>query len=262
MDTSRTDVWHPCRLPVMPGSMPVSLSGQSCFPCRLVNGDAFHSTERLSPASGRPPAVPTLGCFYRASLLDTFRRQLPFLAGFLLLASSPWAPPAATGEACLEPMSLPGFCNHAKDRAHQTDVRTSPRNSVSGGSESRSPTGHRSVVSDKGIPATNWYEPCRPKSPESACARRQQRPTRIRSNAPLSPSEARSELETLSASRPAQAPLGPTARTVTVFGKARGAFRRSGPGLECLSLPGVADSAAETTEPGSALFSRTGMPPP
>jgi len=242
--------------------MPVSPSGQSCFPRRLVNGNAFRSTERLSPASSRPPALPTLAGFHRVSLLDTFRLWLPFLADSLPWARPPWAPPAATGEACLDPMSLPGFCNHAKDRAHQTDVRTSPRNSVSGGSESRSPTGHRSVVSDKDIPATNRYGPCRPKSPKSACARRQQRPTWIRSNAPLSPSKARSELETPSASRPAQAPLGPTARTVTIFGEARGAFHRSEPGLECLSIPGVADSAAETTEPGSALFSQTEMRPP
>jgi hypothetical protein len=169
--------------------MPISPSGQSRFPRHLVNGSAFRSTERLSPASGRPPAVPTLGCFHRASLLDTFRRRLPFLAGFLPRARPPWAPPAATGEACLDPMSLPGFCNHAKDRAHRADVRTSPRNSVSGGSEPRSPTGHRSAVSGKGVPATDWYGPCRPKSPESACARRQQRPTRIHSNAPMSPSE-------------------------------------------------------------------------
>lgn len=245
-----------------PESIPGSRSGQSCFPHRLVSGDAFHSTERLSPASGRPPALPTLGCFHRASRLNTFRSQRPFLAGFLLWARPPWAPPAATGEACLDPMSLPGFCNHANDRTHQADVRTSPRDSVSGGSEARSPTGHRAVVSSKRVPATDWCGPYRPKSPESACARRQQRPTWIRPNAPLSPSEARLELEAPSASRPTQAPRRTTARTVEILGEARGAFHRLRPSLECLPVLGVTDSVAETAEPESAPFSRTQVSPP
>lgn len=50
---------------------------------------------------------------------------LPFFAALLPRAESPWAPPAATGEACLNLTSLSDFCNHTKDRAHQANVRTS-----------------------------------------------------------------------------------------------------------------------------------------
>lgn len=92
-------------------------------------------------------------------------------------------------------MSLPGFCNHAKDRAHRADVRTSHRNSASGDPKRRNHEGFLAVVSSKGIPEPYRLEPYRPKSFESACARRQQRPTRTRPNAHLSPSEARLELE-------------------------------------------------------------------
>jgi hypothetical protein len=83
-------------------SRPHNLPARSCFPLRLVNGSAFRSTERLPPASSPPRTVPTRGCRHRASLVDTFRPQLPILAVFLLWARSPWAPPAATGEACLD----------------------------------------------------------------------------------------------------------------------------------------------------------------
>jgi hypothetical protein len=118
-----------------PALMPVSPSSRSCFQRHLVNGDAFCSTEHLPPASGRPPTVPILGRCHRANLLDTFRPPQPVLADFLLWARPPWAPPAATGEACLDPMSLPGFCNHAKGRAHRANVRTSHRTAASSGSE-------------------------------------------------------------------------------------------------------------------------------
>jgi len=131
-DASRTNLWRPCCRWVAPTLRSVPPSGRSCFPRRLVNGNALHSTERLPPASGPPRAVRILGCRHRANLLDTFHPQRPFLAGFLLWARPPWAPPAATGEACLGPMSLPGFCNHTKDRAHRANVRTSHRSSVSG----------------------------------------------------------------------------------------------------------------------------------
>jgi len=51
---------------------------------------------------------------------------LPFFADLPLWARSPSAPPAATGEACLDQTSLTDFYNHTKDRAHWTNVRTSP----------------------------------------------------------------------------------------------------------------------------------------
>jgi hypothetical protein len=58
--------------------MPVSPSGRSCFPRRLVNGDAFHNIEHLPPASSRPPALRILGRLHRGDLPDTFRPRQPF----------------------------------------------------------------------------------------------------------------------------------------------------------------------------------------
>jgi hypothetical protein len=260
-DASRTDVWRPCRLPVSPAVKPGLPSGRSCFPRRLVNGGAFHSAGHLSPASGRPPTLPIPGCFHGPVLLDTVRPLQPFLADFLLWARPPWASSAATGEACLGPMSLPGFCNHAKGRAHRTDVRTSPRAPVSEVSWLRSLERLWAVVSGKSIPAFECG-PCRPKSSESACARRQQRPTRIRSNTLMSPSNARSELEAPSLPHPTQASFGPTARTVQAIGKAKGAFRRLGLSLECLSLLSVASPFAKATVLASTPFSaHVSLPP-
>jgi len=139
-DASRTDVWRPCRLPASSAVMPNPPSGRSCFPRRLVNDDVFHSYEHLPPASSRPPTLPIPAGLHRPHLLDTVRPRLPFLADFLLWARPPWAPSAATDDACLNRVSLTGFCNHAKNRTHRANVRTSPRNAVSGASVARSST--------------------------------------------------------------------------------------------------------------------------
>lgn len=117
--------------------------------------------------------------------------------------------------------------------------------------------GRRAIVSSKVVPNADWHGPCWPKSSKSACARRQQRPTWIRSSAPLSPSVAKSELEAPSLLRPTQAPLGPTARTGGAMGEAKGAFHRLEPSLECLSKLSVTAPATEVTDPASALFSRS-----
>jgi len=68
---------------------------------------------------------------------------LPFFAGLLPRTRSPWAPPAATGGACLDQTSLTDFCNHTKDRAHWTNVRSSPGSAVSDPSPPRRPKGLR-----------------------------------------------------------------------------------------------------------------------
>jgi hypothetical protein len=47
-----------------------------------------------------------------------FRPRLPFFAGLPPGARSPWAPPAATGEACLDPTSLADFCQPSRMPGH------------------------------------------------------------------------------------------------------------------------------------------------
>jgi hypothetical protein len=78
----------------------------------------------------------------------------------------------------------------------------------------------------------------------------------------MSPSNARSELEAPSLPHPTQASFGPTARTVQAIGKAKGAFRRLGLSLECLSLLSVASPFAKATVLASTPFSaHVSLPP-
>jgi hypothetical protein len=82
---------------------------------------------RTSSASKEPFAGPLSSpdVATRLALSTPVHLWLPFFAGLSPRAESPWASPAATGEACLDLTSLDDFCNHTEGRAHRADVRTS-----------------------------------------------------------------------------------------------------------------------------------------
>lgn len=176
--------------------------GQCCFCCRLVNGDGFHSTGRLPTERGLPRALRTRQrVATRLAQSTSLHRWLPFLAVLLPLAESPWAPPAATGGACLDLTPLPDFCNHTKGRAHRANVRSSRGAPFLGPRRPGAPKdpGNRERRVNTG---TARRQSRRPKSPESACARRQQRPTLTPPSAPLSSDSRAREMELSSKGRP------------------------------------------------------------
>jgi len=82
---------------------------------------------RTSSATKEPSSDPSdaPGVATRSVLSTPLHRWLPFFAVLLPLAESPWAPPAATGGACLDLTPLDDFCNHTEGRAHQANVRSS-----------------------------------------------------------------------------------------------------------------------------------------
>jgi hypothetical protein len=82
---------------------------------------------RTSSATKEPSSGPSdaPGVATRSVLSTSLHRWLPFFAVLLPLAESPWAPPAATGGACLDLTPLDDFCNHTKGRAHRANVRSS-----------------------------------------------------------------------------------------------------------------------------------------
>jgi hypothetical protein len=134
-------------------------------------------------------------------LSTPFHSRLPFFAGLLPRARSPWAPPAATVGACLDLTPLPDFCNHTEGRAHWTDVRTSSKAPFLALPRPSSPKGS-GIVERRGESSAQERRPGRPKSSESACARRQQRPTRAPSSAPVSSFGLLLRLEPSRAGRP------------------------------------------------------------
>jgi hypothetical protein len=176
--------------PVSPSDVPDGEAGSILRPMLLLlpprESRQFpqHRTSSASkePSSG-PSDVPDVAT--RFILSTPVHRWLPFFAGLSPRAESPWAPPAATGGACLDLTTLDDFCNHTEGRAHRADVRTSreaPFLAPRSPSAPKDP-GNRERQDDSG---TRKRRSCRPKSSESACARRQQRPTRTASSAPLS----------------------------------------------------------------------------
>jgi hypothetical protein len=116
--------------PVSPADVPGGEAGSTFRPMPLPlpprEGRRF-PRHRTSSASKEPFSGPSNspGVATRLVLSPPFRLWLPFFAGLLPRAESPWAPPAATGGACLDLTTLVDFCNHTKGRAHRANVRTS-----------------------------------------------------------------------------------------------------------------------------------------
>jgi hypothetical protein len=172
-------------VPASPTGSPAKIAFLPTSQCRLchlrVNDGGFHDTEHLPPACGPPRAVPSHPVLPPGS---TSRR--PFASGLRPRARSPWGPPAATGEPRLDQTSPADFCNHTEARAHRASAGTShtvpfparrcfPREAGSGAPPEPKP---------RASTVKCWQR--RSRSPESACARRQQRPTLASSGAPAS----------------------------------------------------------------------------
>jgi hypothetical protein len=194
-------------------------------------------------------------------LSTPFHSRLPFFAGLLPRARSPWAPPAATVGACLDLTPLPDFCNHTEGRAHWTDVRTSSKAPFLALPRPSSPKGS-GIVERRGESSAQERRPGRPKSSESACARRQQRPTRAPPSTPLSLSDHPLELELPQKSRQPRPLLKPAARTALALGEAEGAFRCQEPRVECHSLLDVVQPLRERSlQDEHAFFASPNCPP-
>jgi hypothetical protein len=164
------------------------------------------------------------GVATRLTLSPPLHLRLPYLAGLLPRAESPWAPPAATGEACLNLTTLDDFCNHTEGRAHWANVRTSREAPFLGLQVPGAPKGPGGV-SGQVDPAPEGAGPTgRSRSSQRARggsrgqlnllrAPRCHRPTFFRGWNPR---------ERTGRSRPL---LGPTARTALAFEEAGGTFR-------------------------------------
>jgi hypothetical protein len=218
--------------PVSPADVPDGEAGSTFRPMPLLLPPRERRPfprHRTSSANKEPFTGPSNspGVATWFVLSAPIRLWLPFFADLLPRAESPWAPPAATGGACLDLTSLGDFCNHTKGRAHRANVRTSREAPFLGPRIPRVPKASESRERWSES-STRKRRPHRPKSSKSACARRQQRPTRAPSSAPGSSSGFLSELESPRENR--------STKTLPRTGRANGAGLWKGRGH--FPLPG------------------------
>jgi hypothetical protein len=196
--------------PVSPADVPDGEAGSTFRPMPLLlppRERRRFPRHRTSSASKEPFSGPSNspGVATRLALSPPVHLWLPFFAGLVPRAESPWAPPAATGGACLDLTTLVDFCNHTKGRAHRANVRTSREAPFLDPRIPRPPKEPESRER-RGWSSTRGRRPCRPKSFEPTCARRQQRPTRAPPSAPLSSNGFLPGLDSPRENRPTKAP--------------------------------------------------------
>lgn len=165
-----------------------------------------------------------------------FRPRLPFLAGLPPGARSPWAPPAATGGACLDPTSLADFCQPSRMPGHTW----------------RAPAPHakrrfrRLAVPDPERPGT-VSGPVVPASRRTPAEPAEVARVSVRAAAAEANSDFLERLGVAGTATPGlespegadrpRPPLGPAARTVMTLEGAGGAFHCQGVGRDCRPDP-------------------------
>jgi hypothetical protein len=202
--------------PVSPVDFPDGEAGfiSQPMPLLLPPRERRRFPRHRTPSATKEPFTGPLsspGVATRLARSPPFHLWLPFFAGLLPRAESPWAPPAATGGACLNLTTLDDFCNHTKGRAHRADVRTSREKPFLGPRTPEAPKSSEIEMSGWVESSTRERWPDRPELIESACARRQQWPTQAPPSTPVSSNGCLPKLESPRGSRPTKTP-SPTHR--------------------------------------------------
>jgi hypothetical protein len=252
--------------PVSPVDFPDGEAGSTFRPMPLLlppRERRRFPRHRTPSATKEPFAGPSNspGVATRLALSPPFHLWLPIFAGLLPRAESPWAPPAATGEAYLNLTTLADFCNHTEGRAHRANVRTSREAPFLGLQVPGAPKGPGGVSG--GVdPAPEGAGPTgRSRSSQRARGGSRGQLNLLRAPRCHRPTFFRdwNSRERTGRSRPL---LGPTARTALALEEAGGTFHTQEARLECHSIRTVIRSPPEgRSQNEHAFFTNPSYPP-